>query len=68
MLDVLEPGYGHYSFAEGYFQFAFQVDWGEASMIQAERILLKSALEDFDNKRFVFVSDRWASISFYFTF
>ncbi|XP_078429180.1 core-2/I-branching beta-1,6-N-acetylglucosaminyltransferase family protein [Wolffia australiana] len=34
-----------------------QVDWGQASMIQAERILLKNALEDVDNKRFVFISD-----------
>ncbi|XP_062151416.1 glycosyltransferase BC10 [Alnus glutinosa] len=34
-----------------------QVDWGEASMIQAERILLKHALEDPFNERFVFLSD-----------
>ncbi|RVX08863.1 hypothetical protein CK203_011036 [Vitis vinifera] len=35
----------------------FQVDWGEASMIQAERILLRSALLDPLNERFVFLSD-----------
>ncbi|ONI19659.1 hypothetical protein PRUPE_3G289800 [Prunus persica] len=35
----------------------FQVDWGEASMIEAERILLKHALEDPLNQRFAFLSD-----------
>ncbi|XP_048330338.1 glycosyltransferase BC10-like isoform X2 [Ziziphus jujuba] len=35
----------------------FQVDWGEASMIEAERILLRHALEDAYNQRFVFLSD-----------
>ncbi|CAO2833196.1 unnamed protein product [Amaranthus hypochondriacus] len=34
-----------------------QVDWGEASMIQAERILLENALTDPANERFVFLSD-----------
>lgn len=38
----------------------FQVDWGEASMIQAEHILLKHALMDPSNERFVFLSDRCA--------
>lgn len=36
---------------------SIQVDWGEASMIQAERILLRNALKDSFNKRFVFLSD-----------
>jgi hypothetical protein len=36
-----------------------QVDWGEASMITAERILLSHALKDPLNDRFVFVSDRY---------
>ncbi|KAB1209139.1 hypothetical protein CJ030_MR6G015565 [Morella rubra] len=36
---------------------SIQVDWGEASMIEAERILLKHALEDPFNDRFVFLSD-----------
>ncbi|XP_021773435.1 uncharacterized protein LOC110737389 isoform X3 [Chenopodium quinoa] len=36
---------------------SIQVDWGEASMIQAERILLKSALVDPANERFIFLSD-----------
>ncbi|KAF4381595.1 glycosyltransferase BC10 isoform X2 [Cannabis sativa] len=36
---------------------SIQVDWGEATMIEAERILLKHALKDTDNKRFVFLSD-----------
>lgn len=36
----------------------FQVDWGEATMIEAERILLRHALTDPYNERFVFVSDR----------
>ncbi|RYR07197.1 hypothetical protein Ahy_B05g074513 isoform D [Arachis hypogaea] len=34
-----------------------QVDWGEASMIEAERILLRHALDDPLNDRFVFLSD-----------
>lgn len=34
-----------------------QVDWGEASMIQAERILLQNALADNFNQRFLFLSD-----------
>ncbi|KAI4389124.1 hypothetical protein MLD38_001383 [Melastoma candidum] len=34
-----------------------QVEWGEASMIKAERILLQRALQDPMNKRFVFLSD-----------
>ncbi|KAA8548134.1 hypothetical protein F0562_004605 [Nyssa sinensis] len=36
---------------------SIQVDWGEASMIQAERILLQNALMDPFNERFVFLSD-----------
>ncbi|KAK6155213.1 hypothetical protein DH2020_009461 [Rehmannia glutinosa] len=36
---------------------SIQVDWGEASMIQAERILLRNALMDPFNERFLFVSD-----------
>ncbi|GAB2284237.1 Glycosyltransferase bc10 [Dionaea muscipula] len=36
---------------------SIQVDWGEASMIQAERILLENALTDPDNERFAFLSD-----------
>ncbi|KAK6129336.1 hypothetical protein DH2020_036909 [Rehmannia glutinosa] len=36
---------------------SIQVDWGEASMIQAERILLRKALMDPFNERFLFVSD-----------
>lgn len=36
----------------------YQVDWGGASMIQAERILLQDALMDPSNERFVFLSDR----------
>lgn len=39
-----------------------QVDWGEASMIEAERILLSHALKDPFNERFVFVSDRIFSL------
>ncbi|KAF8037580.1 hypothetical protein BT93_B0459 [Corymbia citriodora subsp. variegata] len=34
-----------------------QVDWGEASMIEAERILLRHALGEPFNERFVFLSD-----------
>ncbi|GJN35913.1 hypothetical protein PR202_gb24728 [Eleusine coracana subsp. coracana] len=34
-----------------------QVDWGEASMILAERVLLSHALKNPLNERFVFVSD-----------
>ncbi|KAL3378882.1 hypothetical protein AABB24_004686 [Solanum stoloniferum] len=36
---------------------SIQVDWGEATMIQAERILLQHALMDPLNERFVFLSD-----------
>lgn len=36
---------------------SIQVDWGEASMIEAERVLLRHALDDTDNKRFAFLSD-----------
>ncbi|XP_068637681.1 glycosyltransferase BC10-like [Aristolochia californica] len=36
---------------------SIQVDWGEASMLEAERILLKAALNDPLNERFAFVSD-----------
>ncbi|XP_057983863.1 glycosyltransferase BC10 [Malania oleifera] len=36
---------------------SIQVDWGESSMIQAERVLLKNALVDPFNERFVFLSD-----------
>lgn len=36
---------------------SIQVDWGEASMILAERILLKHALLDPFNERFLFLSD-----------
>ncbi|XP_039134206.1 uncharacterized protein LOC120271589 [Dioscorea cayenensis subsp. rotundata] len=34
-----------------------QVDWGESSMIEAKRILLRNALKDPFNVRFAFVSD-----------
>lgn len=36
---------------------SIQVLWGEASMIQAEHILLRKALEDPANQRFILVSD-----------
>ncbi|CAL0317286.1 unnamed protein product [Lupinus luteus] len=36
---------------------SIQVDWGEASMIEAERILVRHALRDPLNDRFVFLSD-----------
>lgn len=36
-----------------------QVEWGEASMIQAERLLLTEALKDPLNHRFILVSDRY---------
>ncbi|WCJ21002.1 Core-2/I-branching beta-1 6-N-acetylglucosaminyltransferase family protein [Euphorbia peplus] len=36
---------------------SIQVDWGGATMIQAERILLRHALQDPENERFVFLSD-----------
>ncbi|KAH9606616.1 hypothetical protein KSS87_011190 [Heliosperma pusillum] len=39
---------------------SIQVDWGEASMILAERVLLKNALLDPLNERFVFLSDSFA--------
>ncbi|KAL0351032.1 UNVERIFIED_CONTAM: Glycosyltransferase BC10 [Sesamum radiatum] len=43
---------------------SIQVDWGEASMIQAERILLQNALTDPINERFLFLSDSWAIYNF----
>lgn len=36
---------------------SIQVLWGESSMIEAERILLRKALEDPANQRFILVSD-----------
>lgn len=36
-----------------------QVVWGEASMIQAERLLLTAALQDPLNERFFLLSDRY---------
>lgn len=36
---------------------SIQVDWGGSSMIDAERILLRHALEDPNNERFLFLSD-----------
>ena len=36
----------------------WQVEWGEASMLQAERLLLKEALQDPLNQRFILLSDR----------
>ncbi|GAB4830821.1 hypothetical protein Ancab_004849 [Ancistrocladus abbreviatus] len=36
---------------------SIQVGWGEASMIEAERLLLEAALEDPANQRFVLLSD-----------
>jgi len=36
---------------------SMKVEWGEASMIQAERLLLGAALEDPANQRFVLLSD-----------
>ncbi|WOH05086.1 hypothetical protein DCAR_0624498 [Daucus carota subsp. sativus] len=36
---------------------SIQVDWGGSSMIEAERILLRHALEDPSNERFLFLSD-----------
>ncbi|RRT42042.1 hypothetical protein B296_00057389, partial [Ensete ventricosum] len=35
-----------------------QVVWGEATMIEAERLLLAVALKDPDNQRFALISDR----------
>ena len=35
-----------------------QVDWGESTMIEAERLLLQSALENPANQRFILLSDR----------
>lgn len=40
-----------------------QVEWGEASMIQAERLLLGAALKDPANQRFVLLSDRFVLLS-----
>ncbi|EPS73913.1 hypothetical protein M569_00843, partial [Genlisea aurea] len=36
---------------------SIQVDWGEASMLQAERLLLQNALMDPFNERFLLLSD-----------
>jgi hypothetical protein len=36
-----------------------QVGWGEATMIEAERLLLSAALQDPLNLRFLLLSDRY---------
>jgi len=36
-----------------------QVVWGEATMVEAERLLFAAALQDPANQRFVLLSDRW---------
>jgi hypothetical protein len=41
---------------------SIKVVWGESSMIEAERLLLASALEDHSNQRFVLLSDRCAPL------
>ena len=33
--------------------------WGEATMVEAERLLFAAALQDPANQRFVLLSDRW---------
>ncbi|KAL2623880.1 hypothetical protein R1flu_008125 [Riccia fluitans] len=38
-------------------QNSISVEWGGASMVQAERLLLATALEDPLNERFIFLSD-----------
>lgn len=40
-----------------------QVGWGESSMIEAERLLFATALEDPVNQRFVLLSDRLMNVS-----
>lgn len=35
----------------------WQVEWGEASMLQAERLLLEEALKETLNQRFILLSD-----------
>lgn len=48
---------------------SIQVDWGEATMIKAERILLENALVDPANERFVFLSDSCVPLyNFSFTY
>lgn len=44
---------------EGVFGGPVQVVWGESSMIEAERLLLATALEDPANQRFALISDRY---------
>ncbi|KAI8541439.1 hypothetical protein RHMOL_Rhmol08G0060700 [Rhododendron molle] len=51
------PVYREESAAAGYGLGCFLSDWGEASMIRAERILLKHAFADPFNVRFLFLSD-----------
>ncbi|KAG6538941.1 hypothetical protein ZIOFF_004093 [Zingiber officinale] len=40
-----------------FFSDSVIVEWGEASMIEAERILLRNAIKDSFNERFLFLSD-----------
>ena len=42
-----------------------QVGWGESTMIQAERLLLRAALENPANRRFVLLSDRYIYLHFH---
>jgi hypothetical protein len=46
------------------YMLGFQVEWGEASMIQAERLLIMEALKDPLNERFFLLSDRWVVLIF----
>ena len=43
---------------DGHLVVDWQVEWGEASMLQAERLLLEEALKDPLNQRFILLSDR----------
>jgi hypothetical protein len=46
------------SFLNRQLKNSVQVEWGEASMVEAERLLLAEALQDPLNQRFILLSDR----------
>lgn len=50
-----------FPFQLGNYGYVLQVDWGEPTMVEAEKMLFAAALEDPANQRFVLLSDRYVA-------